>query len=560
MSRNLPGNHFIGYNVVNLQSGNFTTDTEYVTATSHLLHAGLLRYPGGNLADWWNWETGWCVKTTTASGCPRCKNPCARKSTVRTYTLEEFQIVVKASSALPVLMINMLTLTLDSQLKYLAHAQALGLLGEGTYVELGGEFYWGKYSGRWSTGKEYANEANIWAKAIKANYPSVRIMVVAAHSTANQAPTDRGYTWNGFVYSTVDTSVVDGVTLHPYLHLDNPTGGAAPLQPGVPPRGKDDGPTGWYNSTKVQQDNVNFLRSDKGIEAVLGVPFFVATSAVGNMATHQPLPSDLRMIITETNMMERAGPIKLSWLHGLFMASTFFNLLSIRQVDGILLHVLLNGYGWGALYETDSDFHGPFGGIPPSGSMDTALGKVGCLVPACATITTKSYMPTAVGVALGALAGSMHGATEAMQIDFNGTTNPSRVGALPSGLNGTMVYPSLFGFIFSSAEQQEQNATVMNFNSISLEYKWEVGLSPCSSYTHWTTPDVIHGRPLAWVSTTANVNVTTVQCVNDGDDVGGDGGGGGGGSVTLPPYSITTVRFQSMLVEMEDEGGGGGGG
>ena len=347
-SRNLPGKQFFGYNVVNLQSGNFSTDQAYAIATKSL-NVGILRYPGGNLADFWNWRTGWCVNTTSANGCPKCKNPCVNKSEKRIYRLEEFQIAIQATDATSVLMMNMLTSNIQDQLEFLSHAQSIGILQSGTYIELGGEFYWGKYSQRWNDGKIYATEANVWATAIKAQFPDVRVMAVAAHSTANQSPQDRGYMWNGLVYSTLNTKVVDGVTLHPYLHLDNTSGGNSPLQPGVPPRTKGQGPTGWFNSATVQQQNVDFLNSESGIEKLLGVPFFVATSALGNEATHQPLPADLRMIITETNVMERAGPLKLSWLHGLFMSATVFNLLSVRQIDAVLLHVLLNGYGWGAL-------------------------------------------------------------------------------------------------------------------------------------------------------------------------------------------------------------------
>jgi len=274
-------------------------------------------------------------------------------------------------------------------------------------------------------------EANTWAKAIKTLFPTVRVMVVAAHSTANSAPTDRGFTWNGLVYAQADCDYVDGVTLHPYLHLDNPKGGAAPLQPSVPARKKGEGPTGWYNSSAIQQTNVDFLNSELGTQQLLGVPFFLATSASGNHATHQPLPSTLRMIITETNVMDRAGPLKLSWLHGLFMSAAVFNLMSIPQVDAVLLHVLLNGYGWGALYETESDFQGPFGGAPPSGSMATALGKIGCLVASCQNIVTRPYMPTAVGVALGALSQSMAHADYVKPLSFHRTTNPARIGLLP---------------------------------------------------------------------------------------------------------------------------------
>ena len=54
ISRPLDGSHFLGYNVVNLQSGNFSTDRAYVSGTA-ALRPGTLRYPGGNLGDWWDW-------------------------------------------------------------------------------------------------------------------------------------------------------------------------------------------------------------------------------------------------------------------------------------------------------------------------------------------------------------------------------------------------------------------------------------------------------------------------------------------------------------------------
>ena len=49
------------------------------------------------------------------------------------------------------------------------------------------------------------------------------------------------------------------------------------------------------------------------LELLLDVPFTWA-GAGGNAATGRAtLPSRLRLIVTEYNMMERAGPIKLSW-------------------------------------------------------------------------------------------------------------------------------------------------------------------------------------------------------------------------------------------------------
>ena len=149
--RTLEGANFLGYNVVNLQSGNFSGDAAYVASTAGLLHAGVLRYPGGNLADWWDWKTGWCVAQPKVGCCPQLKNPCTKmveRGIIRVYRHEEFMLALDASGANAVLMMNMLTLTLADQMAYLEHAKSIGALRHGTYIELGGEFYWGKYGGR----------------------------------------------------------------------------------------------------------------------------------------------------------------------------------------------------------------------------------------------------------------------------------------------------------------------------------------------------------------------------------------------------------------------------
>jgi hypothetical protein len=52
---------------------------------------------------------------------------------------------------------------------------------------------------------------------------------------------------------------------------------------------------------------MDLLRSEEGMEALLGVPFFLNRTAAGDAATgHAKLPARLRMVITEYNMMERA--------------------------------------------------------------------------------------------------------------------------------------------------------------------------------------------------------------------------------------------------------------
>jgi hypothetical protein len=51
---------------------------------------------------------------------------------------------------------------------------------------------------------------------------------------------------------------------------------------------------------------VRLLKSEEGMEALFGVPFFVNTTTQGDRATHVALPARLKMVVTEYNIMERS--------------------------------------------------------------------------------------------------------------------------------------------------------------------------------------------------------------------------------------------------------------
>ena len=96
--------------------------------------------------------------------------------------------------------------------------------------------------------------------------------------------------------------------MHPYLHLGDDRAGGGPLQPGVPPRATGEGPSGWASNASVQRLMVDeVLRSDAGMELLLGVPFYLQGVASGDAATgHATLPARLRLIVTEYNMTVQA--------------------------------------------------------------------------------------------------------------------------------------------------------------------------------------------------------------------------------------------------------------
>jgi hypothetical protein len=214
-----------------------------------------------------------------------------------------------------------------------------------------------------------------------------------------------------------------------------------------------------------------------------------------------------------------------------------------------MLHVLLNGFGWGGLYETSNDFIP--GGTPPAGSAATATGvKNGCLVPECSNLHTASYALTAVGTALSILAEGMHNATTATRMAFEHTPNPMLNGGVkPSGLTGSVSYPSLLGVQFSDAiidgdahasdtlhhghyySEQEQatgqisTAVVLNLSGKQVMYNNSLG--ECTAYTVYSSPGQ---DPAAWATSSTPVKAVRV----DHPPTSG---------LSLPPYSITAMSM-----------------
>jgi len=251
-------------------------------------------------------------------------------------------------------------------------------------------------------------------------------------------------------------------------------------------------------------------------------------------AVQATLPPRLRLVVTEYNMMERAGPLKLSWAHGLFVASMALNMLAVPQLDAALMHVLLNGFGWGALYCSTNDFVAGSGRTPP-GSQFTGTGKIGCLIPECQSLTSKIYSLTAVGTALSAIAGSMQTATfvEEVGSDAKLFRNPTISGGVrPDGMSGApLSYPSLLAFRFTTAGGTEGNLTVLNVGAKHLSFNG----STSSSFTTWSSPlrtDTGGADVMAWASQATPVRVR-------------HGTVGAAEGVALPPYSITRISLKT---------------
>jgi len=188
------------------------------------LEPKIIRFPGGTIANSWDWEQG--------------KSDSKKGGVV--HSLDDLDAVTDVTDAKVIFVLNILSSTLDKQLEMLEKAKDLGIAIK--YVEIGNELYLGQGgankddSGKHSknvekfpSGKEYAEFANEWATAIKAKFPKVKIALSAlARDNVRGDGTDdsesegnHGKYWNYNLAKYADKSKFDAYVYHLYIHLDD---------------------------------------------------------------------------------------------------------------------------------------------------------------------------------------------------------------------------------------------------------------------------------------------------------------------------------------------------
>ena len=136
---------------------------------------GTLRYPGGTVANYWDWQTGWFLPGAPSGFLSAPQS---------IYRLHELQIAVRATGAIPIYVLNLLTSDLSTQLEMLSTAQSMGLPVQ--FVELGNEFYLRNpddYVTKFPTGADYGKMTTSWIRAIRDKFPNVNIAAVGGVPT-----------------------------------------------------------------------------------------------------------------------------------------------------------------------------------------------------------------------------------------------------------------------------------------------------------------------------------------------------------------------------------------
>ena len=188
---------------------------------------GVIRYPGGTVANYWSWPDGWFQPGEWPGEPAKAVND----------TLPVFGTGLAAAGATPLFDLNTVTINgaigsdaenitmLDQQLQALRSAAGDGLPVK--MVELGNELYQSGYIGtgpdgqdyakRFPSAADYATEMNAWISALHSAFPGVKVAAVATDANDVNGISPRRSSWNASVLPLLKGE--DAVTIHDNLRV-----------------------------------------------------------------------------------------------------------------------------------------------------------------------------------------------------------------------------------------------------------------------------------------------------------------------------------------------------
>ncbi len=174
------------------------------------LRLGHLRYPGGTLGNYWDWDRGWIDAAVPDSLMIKWVVSNKLRDSPKRYTLDDLAIVHRASGVTPLFMLNMLSKDLDHALRNLRRAEALGMPVK--YIEMGNELYFDipfpKL--RYPTPEDYGRTCQRWIDTLSAAFPEAQFAVVGSHISYHARQKD----WTARVLRHCPGA--DAVTFHQY--------------------------------------------------------------------------------------------------------------------------------------------------------------------------------------------------------------------------------------------------------------------------------------------------------------------------------------------------------
>jgi hypothetical protein len=418
---------------VNQQSvkGPAMSDTNLRAATTSNA-VDLFRYPGGTVANFWDWQKGWVIDDAELANYQTGQQYIGHNPTP--WYLEDLAAYCTATGTTPVFVLNIATSDQQYQLDMLAHAASLGLPID--YVELGNEFYWEPNDDIFDVAG-YASRAATWADAIKLVYPNAEIATVAWDGNSLLTAGTRTAGWNPGMSATLAASTsITAVAMHPYVFMK-------PLQTAY----------GELTDLSTLDDQQRLM--------ALGFNSHMDTSAT--MDTD--IPAGKKLWVTEYNFTDPDAHVMARWLHGLFVATQAITLLDESRGTMSLVHAL-------------------------AGTPNFSLVQHPVYVPIFANkfgVTPPAWAPTAAGVTIGEVFGALDGADGYAMISFPEATT---ITIDVAGENRT--YPSLLGVAFDHPGSS-YTGVVLNLSdsAVTVDLSSYPGLAESQWRQRWAAPDAI---------------------------------------------------------------------
>ena len=179
----------------------------------------LLRYPGGNVSNYWDWETGWFFDQSVLDTIllpDTILSPPQAWSGLSPIDIRptRFHEALNQIDSKGIFVLNMMSSSLDNQISSLQNAIDSGIILN--RIELGSEFnHNNPFSTiRFPTAGDYARECNTWIDSVKGLIPNTLIGVVAGNRGSEPS---RAWRWNDSICSIVNDA--DALIWHLYLYL-----------------------------------------------------------------------------------------------------------------------------------------------------------------------------------------------------------------------------------------------------------------------------------------------------------------------------------------------------
>lgn len=274
----------------------FPVDDQRLLDTLRTFEPDLIRYPGGGVSDYWDWQKG---------GLDLEKLPPKREAWRTVFEqnpkgLEELKTVLRSTGAKPVFVLNALTATLREQRAMLNAAAEKGIAVK--YIEMGNEYFFDEdaHLREFPTAEDYAVRMAEWTDTLKSDFPAAKISAVGAF--AYRGHSNRRRNWNSEAKEHFANR--DAVSFHPYMLLNED-----------------------YNTYR------------EAIGSYMGLPDETLRRAY-NLGFDDYTSGD-RFWITEYNTRGKVRyrpNLRDTWLHGLLVAAQSLLLMQEKRIEMLLPH------------------------------------------------------------------------------------------------------------------------------------------------------------------------------------------------------------------------------